>query len=56
MPLSQSSPKGVHPIPTMATRSRIPLLAHLCHFSFAVARGSRPRLRVPSVSGRAFQK
>ena len=26
IPLSQSSPKGVHPIPTMATRSRIPVL------------------------------
>src|SRR4051812_44592331 len=26
-PLSQCSPKGVQPIPTMATRSRIPLLA-----------------------------
>src|ERR1700722_639057 len=25
-PLSHSSPKGVHPMPTMATRSRIPVL------------------------------
>src|ERR1700734_825532 len=25
--LSHSSPKGVHPMPTIATRSRIPLLA-----------------------------
>ena len=53
IPLSQSSPKGVHPMPTMATRSRIPVLVMSavlllrlpsCGAASAVALGQRPRL------------
>src|SRR5687768_18117974 len=41
-PLSQCSPKGVHPMPTIATRSLMPLLA--IEFSLASRSALRPRL------------
>src|SRR5947207_14969968 len=42
-PLSQCSPKGVQPMPTIATRSLIPLLAMTISFS------SAPWARLPKV-------
>ena len=50
-PLSQRSPNGVHPIPTIATRSRMPLLL----ISSLLHSASPPRGFATSM-GFAFQK
>ncbi len=55
--LSHSSPKGVHPMPTIATRSRIPLLAMSAVSSSLLRAGFRGSVpRSSSSTGRAFQK
>ena len=48
-PLSQRSPNGVQPIPTMATWSRMPLLLMLDPLRRSAPAGARP-------TGLAFQK